>query len=102
MMVETTTAALVKAQLASEWGRMMPVVSTTFAPGDLVAENPIPVPPPPTMTVVTVGGDPIRTALGGGLHVECEWFVEGIRHSGWFNASDLHIVQPKAPPGSQA
>jgi hypothetical protein len=87
-----TTAALVMAWLESQWGRIMPVVSTSFAPGDLVAENPPPPPPPsPTMTVVTVGGDPLRAALTG-LHIETEWFVDGIRHSGWFKAADLHLV----------
>jgi hypothetical protein len=90
-MAETTTAAPVKAWLASEWGRIMPVVSTSFAPGDSVAQNPPPAPVMPTMTVVTVGGDRIRSAVTG-LDVECEWFVQGIRHSGWFKSSDLHIV----------
>jgi hypothetical protein len=94
-----TTTALVVAWLESNWGKIMPTVSTTFAAGDLVAMNPPPPAPPPpppppspTMTVVTVGGDPLRAALTG-LHVECEWFVEGIRHSGWFKAADLHLVK---------
>jgi uncharacterized protein YodC (DUF2158 family) len=88
------TAALVKAWLESEWGRIMPVVSTSFAVGDTVQENPPPAPVLPIMTVVSLG---VGGLLGLATHatVECEWLDESGRHTSWFDPADIHLVPKK-------
>lgn len=38
---------------------------------------------------------PVMTVMGSGVKgdVECEWFVSGVRNTGWFAPSSLHLVK---------
>ena len=56
-------------------------VTATYQPGDQVQQAPAA--PPPVMTVL---------ALGVKGDVECEWYANGVRNSGWFPASSLHLA----------
>lgn len=59
----------------------MAEVAVTLQAGDQVQQAPAA--PPPVMTVFTMGLK----------QVECEWYVNGTRNTGWFDVSSLHLVK---------
>lgn len=60
-------------------------VVANYQVGDNVQQA---VTPPPVMTVIAVGI----------LQVQCEWFVNGVRQTGWFSPSTLHLVTAPHTP----